>query len=198
MTFDPFKHKISELNSFSPKQGLALIAEPFMEDDYFKRAVVILSEYNKNGAVGFILNNELDLKVNDVIEDFPVNNAPLYLGGPVEPQSLFYIHTKGDLIEGSIPITTDLYWNGNFDDIKSKIKEGLISTDEIKFFLGYSGWSKEQLDDEIELNSWLIEEIKDEQILRKNTNSLWKEIIQSSKKKEINMMANFPEDPNLN
>jgi putative transcriptional regulator len=198
MTFNPFKHKISELNSFSPEQGLAIIAEPFMEDDYFKRAVVLLTEYNKKGALGFILNNELDLRVHDVIEDFPINNAPLYLGGPVEPQNLFYIHTKGELIKGSTHISTNLYWNGDFEDLKNKITEGLISTDEIKFFLGYSGWGLNQLKNEIYSNSWLIEHIKSEQVLRKNTRNLWRDVVLESKKREINLMANFPEDPSLN
>lgn len=198
MTFDPFKNKISDLNNLEPSVGLALIAEPFMEDGYFRRAVVLIAEYNEKGIIGFILNSELELSINDVMEDFPEFNAPLFLGGPVEPQSLFYIHCVPELITDSIQITEHIYWNGDFESLKLQIKAGNINPRQIKFFLGYSGWGKEQLAEELKSDSWLIQKIKEEQVLRIKTDNLWKEVVLSSKKREINLMANFPEDPSLN
>lgn len=198
MDFNPFRNKISDLNNLQPQAGLTLVAEPFMEDDYFKRAVVLLAEHNEKGSIGFILNSELDLVVHEVMDDFPEFDAPLFLGGPVEPQSLFYIHNRPDLIPESNQIHDNLYWNGDFDVLKSEIISGNISSHEIKFFLGYAGWGVNQLSEELKTNSWLIQEIKEEQVLRKKTDSLWKEILLNSKKREINLMANFPENPSLN
>ena len=69
---NPLDYTISKLNKLTPKKGRLLIAEPFMDDPFFKRSVVLLTNYDKEGVLGFILNKQLDLKVNDVIKDFQV------------------------------------------------------------------------------------------------------------------------------
>ncbi len=198
MEYNPFKKKISDLNYLQPQAGLTLVAEPFMEDDYFKRAVVLLTEYNEKGAVGFILNTKLDLNVGDVMDDFPEFDAPLFLGGPVEPQSLFYIHCVPELIPNSIKISDFLHWNGDFEILKRHIKSGEINPRQIKFFLGYSGWGLQQLKDELELNSWIIQEVPGQVVLSNEAEYLWKEVILNSTNREISQMAHFPKDPSLN
>ena len=135
MDFNPFKRKISELNSLKAEKGNVLIAEPFMKDDYFKRSVVLLCENNTDGAIGFILNQELELQLSDVLEENLGFDSPLFLGGPVEAQNLFYIHQCEELSE-SIKISEGLYWSGNFELLKIYLKADKIKSNEIRFFFG--------------------------------------------------------------
>ena len=93
--------------------GSLLISEPFLADSCFKRSVVLLSEHDKHGTLGFILNKPTDLKLNEAVEDFPEFNVPLYFGGPVDTETLFYIHTLGNKLEGSREIAAGVFWGGD-------------------------------------------------------------------------------------
>jgi len=194
---NPLDYTITELNKLKPKKGRLLIAEPFMNDPYFKRSVVLLTEYSKDGSFGFMLNKPLEIKINDVMEDFPPFDAPIFMGGPVQSDSLFYIHTQGKVIENSMKITDDLYWSGNFDQLKQLVKDQQIFPNEIKFFIGYSGWDHEQLVDEIEDESWIISSLKSKNISELNEEDLWRNTLQKMGAK-FSLLSNFPEDPSLN
>jgi putative transcriptional regulator len=194
---NPLDYKITELNSLKPEKGRLLIAEPFMSDPYFKRSVVLITGYSKEGAFGFILNKQIDLKVNDVIKDFPDFEAPIFMGGPVQSDSLFYFHTQGEYIDESIKIADNLYWSGNFNQLKKMIENKEIFPNEIKFFLGYSGWDFDQLEDEIKEESWIISNMHSNQIKDLNNTDLWKNTLQKMGSK-FSLLSNFPEDPSLN
>ena len=195
---NPLDYNITALNKLSPKKGRLLLAEPFMGDPYFKRSVVLLTEHNNDGALGFILNKPLELTINEVIADFPEFNAQVYMGGPVQPENLFYMHSQGKFIEGSIEIANNLWWSGNFDQLKQLIKDQQIFPHEIKFFIGYSGWDFDQLNREIEEEeSWLITNLKSENIKDLNDSELWQNTLQKMGKKQ-SLLSNFPEDPSLN
>jgi putative transcriptional regulator len=180
-----------------PGQGLILISEPFLADSYFKRSVVLISEIDPEGAMGFILNKPTDLSVNDAIEGIPQFNAPLYFGGPVSTETLYYIHTKGDLLEGSREIIKGVYWGGDFDQLKVLMETGQITPDEIRFYAGYSGWENEQLDFELQEHAWLLSNGSVKFSFFKDPSKLWKQAIKSMGSKYA-PMANFPEDPSLN
>ncbi len=198
MNLYPFKHSISELNHLEPERGRLLIAEPFMEDPYFKRSVVLLAQHDQEeGSVGFIINHLLDLNIGEVLPEFKDFEAKVYLGGPVEAQNLFYLHRIPDMLPGAKHITRDLYWDGDFDVLKQLIKKQKIKASDIQFILGYSGWGKNQLTEEIKQNSWIIESLKKQKILNNEGLSLWNSILKEAKQ-EIAVMANFPEDPSLN
>lgn len=196
MKFDPFKYSISELNRLEAKKGRLLVAEPFMKDDYFKRSVVLLCESNEDGSVGFILNQELDLELNQVIHEGLNFTAPLFLGGPVEPQNLFFIHTCEGLPE-SIFIEDNLYWGGDFELLKEYLNIGKISLTEVRFFLGYSGWDAEQLVNEIDNESWLIGEANSTFLFNTAPQDLWKQSLVRMGKSQA-LLSRFPEDPSLN
>lgn len=70
---------ISKSNKLSPKSGRLLLAEPFMLDDHFSRSVIYLCEHNKDGSYGFILNNTLNLKLNDIITDKELPDIDVFL-----------------------------------------------------------------------------------------------------------------------
>ena len=196
MDFNPFKKKISELSSLDLKKGRVLVSEPFMQDPYFKRSVVFLTEHSKEGTVGFILNQPLGVKISELVPELSNCDFPVFLGGPVNSQNLFFLH-KEDKLPGSIQLSADLYWDGDFEILKEWLNSGRVKADEIRFFLGYSGWDYVQLKDEINSQSWLITELKESVIFQVNTNSLWKESMKSMGEMQA-IYANFPEDPKLN
>ena len=166
------------MNKYNIKKGTALIAEPFMLGQTFKRAVLLLCEHHKDeGTVGFVLNKKTDFVVHELIENFPEFEATVYMGGPVSPETLHYIHNVGDLLEGSVEITRGVYWGGHFDKLKFLIESELIKPKNIRFFLGYSGWDAGQLYDEIDSGSWIIEEMHANYIFKEPSEKLWKQIL---------------------
>ena len=179
-----------------PAPGTFLLAEPFMEGPEFRRAVVLLTEHNDKGTMGFILNRKLAIKPTQAIDDFPDFDDTLFYGGPVSTEMLFYLHTVGDLLEGSIEVMPGLYMGGDFEALKTLLKEGKIKPAQVRFFAGYAGWTKGQLKSEIKDHSWIITGAAKKYIMANNSN-LWKNILKDLGGKYA-MVADFPEDPTLN
>ncbi len=157
------------------KPGQILIAEPFMLDPNFKRSVVMVCENNeKEGVVGFVLNKAMDVTVNSVMRNFPEFDSKCYFGGPVATDTIHYIHDVGDILEESIPIMENLYWGGNFEQLQLLIEQELILPRNIKFFIGYTGWSPGQLESELKMGSWIVSEMDFNYAFYKNPRRLWK------------------------
>ena len=121
------------------RSGQVLIAEPFMLDPYFKRAVVLLCEHHDEGTLGFILNKNIDMGINDLMSDFPKFDAEIFYGGPVQTDNLHYVHDLGDLLEDSIKIAEGVWWGGDFEQLKFLIGQQVIQPATTRFFVGYSG-----------------------------------------------------------
>lgn len=183
-------------NKLEPKTGRLLIAEPFLNDGYFKRAVVLLVEHNDKGSVGFILNKPLDVKVNEAISDFPDFESEALLGGPVQRDQLFFIHTLGDQIPDSLPIAKGLWWLGDFGQVKRMIENKEIGVNELRFFIGYSGWEKGQLEKEMKEKSWFVSK-PDVDLIFSDPEEMWPNAVKLMGQ-PFAPMANFPEDPSLN
>ena len=184
-------------NNISPSRGRILISEPFLYDFFFKRSVVLLAEHNEEGTFGVIINKPLKAKFNDVIRDFPKFDAKVYLGGPVQNDSLFFIHTLGDQVEGSTEIIPGLYWGGDVERIKDLIALKILSTEDIRFYIGYSGWAPNQLESELGRNSWAVSNIGVQQIFQTSPDDLWSTSLELLGE-EFTHWTNFPDDPNLN
>ena len=110
-----------------------------MEDSNFFRSVILLAVHNKHESVGFVLNQPTKIKVHQLIENFPKSNFPIYIGGPVERNSLHYVHTLGEKIDGSQEIIKGLFWGGDFEVVKRMVKNNKVDNSNIRFFAGYSG-----------------------------------------------------------
>jgi putative transcriptional regulator len=184
-------------NNISPARGRILISEPFLYDFFFKRSVVLLAEHNEEGTFGVIVNKPLKAKFNDVIRDFPKFNSKVYLGGPVQNDSLFFIHTLGDQIEGSSEIFPGLYWGGDVERVKELISLKILTPDDIRFYIGYSGWAPNQLQEELERNSWAVSNIGLKQFLKTKPTDLWSTSLELLGE-EYTHWTNFPDDPALN
>ena len=183
--------------NIKPEPGKLLIAEPFLDDPYFKRSVVLLTEHNENGSIGFILNKPIEIKLKDAVGELPPIDSNIHLGGPVARETLHFLHTEGDLIDGSLEIMKGLFWGGNFETLKKLIEQDKIKPESIKFFVGYSGWEPQQLDKELKLNSWIVLEGDLSVIMKRNTANLWKDILKE-KGNEFGVIADFPQDPTMN
>lgn len=185
-----------ESNNVAPAKGKLLVSEPFSQDAYFKRSVVLLTEHNEEGSVGFILNKPVMITLQEVRKDLPEFDAQVSLGGPVSPNTIHFIHKLGDLIPESMNVFGDIYWGGDFEVMKQLLASGQIKEDDIRFFLGYSGWSPKQLDGELERNAWIVTDPPKEKVLA-NTEYFWKEILKNIGGK-YELWPNFPENPKLN
>jgi putative transcriptional regulator len=180
------------------EKGQLLIAEPSIIGDLsFNRSVILLADHNHDGSVGFILNKPLEYTINDLIPDIEAS-FKIYNGGPVEQDNLYFIHTIPELITGSIEISNGIFWGGDFELTKSLINEGKINKENIRFFLGYTGWSANQLESELQSNSWIIATNNyKSSILSKSSSQFWKEkIIELGG--EYLIWSNAPENPILN
>jgi putative transcriptional regulator len=181
-----------------PKKGKLLIAEPSITGDVsFNRSVVLLAEHNDEGSVGFILNKPLEYDISDLISEIKVP-FKVFNGGPVEQDNLYFIHKVPELIEGSIEISDGIYWGGDFEKTIELLNSETITENDIRFFLGYSGWDSLQLDQELSSKSWVV--VKNEyesNIIQKSASAFWKE-----KMVELGgdylIWSNAPENPTLN
>jgi putative transcriptional regulator len=186
-----------EENKQHIQAGSLLISEPMMSDNYFKRAVVVIAEHNESGTVGFILNKVVDIKINEALAHFESFDYPLYFGGPVQRDNIFYIHTLGESIPGSTRIIDGLYWGGDFDTVTALIKSNSINESDIKFFIGYSGWDPYQLEAEITKDAWMISKATIGSVMTQSYKDLWGNVLKTMGN-EFALLSNFPEYPQLN
>ena len=187
-----------ETNHIVPAQGKILISEPFLCDHIFGRSVILLVDHTKEGTMGLVLNKPLPLFLNDILLDFNYQeNIPIYKGGPLSTDTLFYLHTLEGITD-SLPISNGLYLNGDFNAIKEYILQGNPIKGKIRFFLGYSGWEYEQLHRELEENTWLVSTESKDTIMNENAGTeLWKNSLGRLGSK-YELWSRFPQIPALN
>lgn len=181
-----------------PEKGHLLIAEPSIIGDLsFNRAVILLADHNAFGSVGFILNKPLDYNLKDLIEGTE-SDFIVYNGGPVEQDNLYFIHKSPELIPNSIEISNGIFWGGDFSVVMDLINDDKISKGDIRFFLGYSGWDEQQLDNELQSNAWLVSEnVYNNDIIAKPCNYIWREKMLELGG-DYSIWSNAPENPSYN
>lgn len=185
-------------NKLKPQKGRILISDPFQSDEYFQRSVVYLCEHSNQGTFGFVLNNLVDINLNQLHPSFPNIPIEMSIGGPVETESMYFIHTLGNELNDSILIDKNICMGGDFRQLYSFITLEHIQANQIKFFLGYSGWSPGQLDEEINRNAWVVAEIEDSiDVMNNQSADAWNQFMKKMGQK-FNIMTNFPLDPNDN
>lgn len=186
------------LSLLNPSAGKLLISEPFLADPNFKRSVILLTEHGEQGTIGFILNQPSNLVVKDLIPDLWEADFPVFIGGPVEGDTIHFIHRCYDKLNSGEEIAEGIYWGGNFETLKVLINNNSIEEEEVKFFLGYSGWGLNQLEDELTTNTWIVsDQYYQDTVFSQNEEELWKEVIINLGPKYAHV-SNFPSDPNLN
>ncbi len=179
-------------------KGKILISNfTLLNDNQFNKSVILIVKDDSEATIGFILNKKTNYLISDLNESCAGLDLPVYEGGPVGLDSLHFVHKKNNLIDGSVKISDDLCWGTDFIRIIKLLKKNKIKKDDIKFFIGYSGWGKNQLSDELNENSWLISSKFSSKDIFTTSHSFWKKKINEFGE-YYKIWSNSPDNPNLN
>ena len=191
MEFFNYKNKIA------PAKGKILVSEPYLPDPNFERTIILLCEHNEEGSFGFIMNKPSVAKLGDVMQDLASFDAPVFIGGPVQQDTLHYIHRLEE-IEDAIEVMDGIYWGGNFDQLVSLIETKQVASSDIKFFLGYSGWSAGQIEEELKEDSWIVsDKVNEELLFDIKAEAMWQYALKRMGGR-FSVYSNYPQDPRLN
>lgn len=196
-SIQPVKLNLAPDNNAQPTKGQVLLAEPFLNDPYFRRTVIFLCEHNQEGSFGFVLNNYIDVELDQIMDNMPTFSGKISIGGPVRNSNLYYLHTLGDVVQDSVEIIPGVFMGGDFETIRKMLVSGKVERDQVRFFVGYSGWSPQQLENEIKTNSWFVTSVQKELVMNTEIQDLWKLIMKNMGQKG-KIIAGMPEDPSLN
>jgi putative transcriptional regulator len=180
-----------------PGPGVLLIADPFLKDPNFMRTVVFLTEHRGDGTIGFVLNRQYENTLDELIPEVEGFKLPVYYGGPVQMNTIHFLHRYPDEVKGGIEVMNGIFWGGDFDAVISLINSGVADPERIRFYIGYSGWSPGQLDTEMGEKTWLTVDGARELIFHANAEEIWRDSLRHLGG-EYEMMINFPIDPQLN
>ncbi len=180
-----------------PAPGILLIADPFLKDPNFLRTVVFLCEHKEEGSFGFVLNRQYENTLDELIPELEGHPLPVYYGGPVQLDSIHFLHQYPDEIPGSQEVAKGIYWGGDFEAVVNMIKNEHIDTSKIRFYVGYSGWNEGQLSAEMGEKTWLTVKATRQLIFHKNYEEIWKDSLKHLGG-DYEIMVNFPIDPQLN
>jgi putative transcriptional regulator len=177
--------------------GKLLLAEPFLDDAFFRRAVILLTQHQNWGSMGFILNRPLeDVRVGEFVS-LPDVDMPLYYGGPVATNTLHYIHTAGELVDDSVLIGENLWWGGDFEQLKLLLTSKLLPLDEVRFFVGYSGWDAGQLKGEFDDKTWIVADMDKNYLYKFPAEQLWASVLKQQSD-TLAIIADMPEENRFN
>lgn len=180
-----------------PAPGILLIADPFLKDPNFLRTVVFLCEHKDEGSFGFVLNRQYENTLDELIPELEGHKLPVFYGGPVQLDSLHFLHQYPDLIPGGQEVIKGVYWGGDFDTVINLVKSEEIDNNKIRFYIGYSGWSEGQLNNEMTEKTWLTVKASRKLIFHHKYEEIWKDSLRHLGG-DYEMMVNFPIDPQLN
>lgn len=185
--------------ALAPATGLLMISAPNLLDPNFKRRVVLLCEHSTEGSFGLVVNQPLPMRLSDVVELKGKLDLPLYQGGPVQSNTLHFIHTRRDQAKaiGSREIAPELFWGGDFDKVLRLLEKGQFPEKDIRFFAGYAGWSKTQLEDEMKQHSWYVAKASREFLFTFGEEEVWRDALRSLGQK-YEILFHYPDDPTLN
>lgn len=141
----------------TPHAGLVLASDPFVTDECFSHGVVSVIDYvTDEGATGVVLNNHIEYSLGELVDGVSADRRiPVFCGGPVEQDRLFFIHTLGpDIISGARMYADGIYVGGSFDDAIGYINRGYPEEGYIRFFVGHANWADGQLERELRDNLW--------------------------------------------
>lgn len=173
--------------------GKVLLASPFMDDPNFIRAAVLICSHNDHGTIGFVFNKPMFSSINDTLEFFPPFGVKIFKGGPVEMNTLHFLHSSGSILNDSIPVCPGIFWSGDFKMLKFLVKNDLIKPNDIRFFAGYTGWDKGQLEEEVNENVWIATNMDPNYLFKFSPDAVWKTMLKD-KKEHYPPLADIPEN----
>ncbi|NSW44524.1 MAG: YqgE/AlgH family protein [Bacteroidales bacterium] len=184
-------------HNIEPSVGKFLISEPLLNDGIFGRSVVLLTEHNEEGTIGYVLNKASGFIISQLLPMFKGFSTPVYIGGPVATNTVHFIYRSSYPIKNSKSINNELFWGGDIKELLTLMKNNKINESNVRFFVGYSGWSKNQLNQELQKGYWLVSHFPISHIFEEDPSMLWKRsVIQLDRK--YHFWLNVPINPSLN
>lgn len=165
---------------------------------FFRRTVVLICEHNSEGAFGLVLNRSSGNKAGEmIVADLPdvVKESPLYLGGPVQPTALSFLHSDNFVPEANVLPNLSL---GHSLDSLLEIGESFSTTKKLRLFAGYAGWSGGQLEDEMKRKAWTTFPASLELVFETPADKLWSEVLHRKGGWHNKLLAQSPEDLSWN
>lgn len=181
----------------TPGPGTLLIAEPFLKDPNFMRTVVFLCDHQEEGSFGFVINRNFGHTLDELMNDLEEFKIPVFYGGPVQMDTIHFLHQYPSLIPGSYEVQDGIYWGGDFETAIALLRDGSIDINKIRFYIGYSGWGNGQLNVELKEKSWLMAPATRKLVFHQHIEQIWKDSLKHLGG-DYEMLANFPTDPQLN
>lgn len=161
------------------------------------RTAVYLCEHNEQGSFGLVLNRPFEQCLEDVIPDLQGMSIPLFYGGPVQPDTLHFLHTLPNEIPNAQQVSNGLYWGGDFATVIDLIVGQRLDLNQIRFYLGYSGWGQGQLASEMAEQTWLTVAGSASLVFHQEPAVIWKMAVQQLDK-SFHPIIHYPTDPQLN
>jgi len=184
-------------SNIEPSEGCILVSEPHLPDANFDRTVILLCKHDPTGSFGFVLNRKSNVALSTLLKDAKEVDLPVYVGGPVEQNTLHFIHLDENLPDAE-PVDNKFYWGGNFELLLNWLRDKMMDESKVRFFLGYSGWGEGQLEEEIAANSWIVMKPKKKDFLfSAGEDDMWKSILEELGGR-FSMYSKYPVDPRLN
>lgn len=178
--------------------GSLLIAEPFMKDPNFMRNVVLICRHHaEDGCFGFVLSHAIEFTTNQLVEELADVALPVYDGGPVSKDTLHFLHQFPNQIPESAAVGNGIYWGGDFEALKEGLHNGSLDAEKVKFFVGYSGWDADQMQDELKEGNWIVMPATPRLVFETKPADLWK-VCLGTLGGDYKQMIHFPTDPQLN
>ncbi|MDR2978836.1 MAG: YqgE/AlgH family protein [Bacteroidales bacterium] len=172
-----------------PAAGRILVSVPFYNDLIFNRSVVLLTDFNELSTAGLILNKKSESTVNEIIPSIKIDQR-VYIGGPVMSDLLFGIHNHHGSKEP--PLLDNLYV-GYDNVLLALIENNAIQQLKYRFFIGYSGWSFGQLEEEIDRSMWVVSQETADFVLNTPSETMW-EIAVKNLGEEYGHWLTFPKN----
>lgn len=179
-----------------------LISQPFLGDPNFERTVLLLCRHDEeDGTFGLVLNRSSNLHLGDVLQlpvpdESPVAQLPLYVGGPVQPDTLHYLHQRQDVPDAH-SLGQGVYWGGDFEVLLGLLLSGEVDPADVRFYVGYSGWTAGQLASEVAENVWIVHPDAAGKVFTLDNDAFWQAILRE-KGGRYRALSNYPLDPRLN
>jgi putative transcriptional regulator len=143
------------------------------------------------------MNKPSILKLNEVVEEIHTINDIVFVGGPVQQDTLHFLH-RNTSIENAVQIREGIYWGGDFENLMTQLDTAKIKASDIRFYLGYSGWGPGQLESELEDDSWIVcDYVTDELLFDTEPAAVWRKALDNMGGR-FSVYSKYPLDPRLN
>ena len=183
--------------TFKSLKGQLLLDGGKLKGSFFHRSVVLICQHDPEGAFGLVLNRSSGSKVEEmIVADLPavIKEQTLYLGGPVQPSALSFLHTDAVLLDANVIPNLKL---GHSLDSLMEIDDAFSTTQQVRVFAGYAGWSPGQLEDEMLREAWLTHPVSVDMVFLPNPTQLWQMVLRK-KGWKYRLLADAPEDLSWN